>query len=130
MIDKHPDVVMKVARGIAKAVHFGFANPDAAVKIHWKAYPQTKPQGDDEAALMRDAKKIFMARFSGFALDVGQAYGESKPAQWAKLADFMKKTGALPASYDPANAFTSQFIADINKFDRAAIDAQAKAWKE
>ena len=38
-----------VARGIAKATVFGLANPEAAVRIHWKLYPASKPQSGDDA---------------------------------------------------------------------------------
>jgi NitT/TauT family transport system substrate-binding protein len=128
MIEKHPEVVVGVARGIAKAVHFGLANPEAAIKIHWAAYPQTRPQGDNEAELMRDAKRIFLSRFEGYALPPDTVYGAARAAQWKRLADFMKEAGDLPAKYDPASAYTDQFIAEINKFDRTAIEGKARGW--
>ncbi len=53
MIRDNPKMVVGMCRGIAKAVHFGLHNPDAAVRIHWKLYPQSKPQGSDEAKLLR-----------------------------------------------------------------------------
>ena len=46
---ENPDVLVGFARGIAKAILFGLTNPEAAVRIHWKVYPQTKPQSGDEA---------------------------------------------------------------------------------
>jgi NitT/TauT family transport system substrate-binding protein len=131
MIEKHPEVVIAVARGIAKAVHFGLANPDAAVKIHWDVYPQTKPQNADPAAAMKDAKSVFVSRFASFKLPAGGLYGASTAQQWATTAKLMRESGVtLPASYDPKNAFTDKFIAEINKFDRSAVEAQAKSWKE
>lgn len=131
MIEKHPEVVVAVARGIAKAVHFGLANPDAAVKIHWELYPQTKPQNADPAVAMKDAKSVFVSRFASFTLPPGGLYGASRPQQWATMAKLMRESGAvLPASYDPQAAFTDKFIVEINKFDRSAIEAQAKNWKD
>ena len=131
MIEKHPEVVIAVARGIAKAVHFGLANPDAAVKIHWDVYPQTKPQNADPAVALKEAKAVFVSRFSSYRLPPGGLYGASRPEQWATMARLMRESGApLPASYDPQTAFTDRFIVDINKFDRGAIEAQAKNWKE
>jgi NitT/TauT family transport system substrate-binding protein len=131
MIEKHPEVVVAVARGIAKAVHFGLANPDAAVKIHWDVYPQTKPQNADPATAMKEAKSVFVSRFSSFKLPPGGLYGASTPQQWATTAKLMVESGVkLPAGYDPASAYTDKFIAEINKFDRNAVEAQAKNWKE
>src|SRR5205807_977001 len=40
----NPDVLIGVARGIARATVFGLANPEAAVRIHWRLYPASKPQ--------------------------------------------------------------------------------------
>lgn len=131
MIEKHPEVVVAVARGIAKAVHFGLANPEAAVKIHWDVYPQTKPQNADPAAAMKDARTVFVSRFASYKLPPGGLYGAARPEQWNTVARLMRESGAaLPAGYDPQQAFTDRFIADINKFDRAAVEAQARGWKE
>ena len=37
---------------------------EAAVRIHWKTYPQTRPQGTaDEAKVLKEALPVFNARF-------------------------------------------------------------------
>jgi NitT/TauT family transport system substrate-binding protein len=130
MIEKRPDVVIGVARGVAQGVVFGLANPEAAIRVHWKVYPQTKPQGADDAALMKDAKHVFNARFQRYALESGQLYGDAEIAQFALMADQLKSLGVLPANYDGKDAFTKRFIPEINKFDREAVIAMAKAWKQ
>jgi NitT/TauT family transport system substrate-binding protein len=131
MIEKHPEVVVAVARGIAKAVHFGLNNPEAAVKVHWVVYPQTKPQNADPAEAMKDAKTVFVSRFASFKLPPDGLYGASSPQQWMTIAKLMRESGvSLPANFDPKTAYTDKFIAEINKFDRRAIEAQAKSWNE
>ena len=67
MIRDNPKMVVGMCRGIAKAVHFGLANPDAAVRLHWKLYPQSKPQGSDEARPLSDSRRVFMSRFADYA---------------------------------------------------------------
>lgn len=130
MMEKHPEVVVAVARGIAKSVHFGLANPEAAIRIHWDVYPQSRPQGGDPVTQMRDARTIFSSRFDSYKLPAGMLYGQARPEQFEFIAKLMRESGApLPANYDPKQAYTDRFIADINKFDRNAIEAQAKAWK-
>jgi NitT/TauT family transport system substrate-binding protein len=131
LIEKRPELVAKVLRGIAKASQFGLANPEAAIRIHWRQYPQTKPQhGSDPAAIMRQSMKVFLIRFKGLELFGTDKYGESLPAQWARAAAMAKEQGIVPADFDPREAWTNQLIDEANKFDRAAIIAQAKAWKE
>lgn len=117
-----------MCRAIAKAAHFGLTNPEAAIRIHWQVYPQTRPQGGDPAKVMEEAKRVFLSRFSSFALNGVTNYGESVPSQWTRLAGQMVESGDLPAGYDPSGAFTSEFIARINEFDRDAIAAQARSW--
>lgn len=130
MIEKHPDVVAGICRAVAKSIEFGLVNPDAAIRIHWKVYPETRPQDQDDATAMRDAKHIFLSRWDGYALPPGTLYGAAHPEQWKRHADVLKHTGELPASYDPKTAFTDAFIADINKFDHEAIRDKAKKWKD
>lgn len=131
MIEEHPEVVVAVARGIAKAVHFGLANPDAAIKIHWEAYPQTRPQTADVQTALKDAKVVFVSRFASYQLPPGGQYGAARPEQWNTIARLMRESGSpLPASYDPQQAYTDRFIARINDFDRGGIEAQARTWKD
>lgn len=122
------DLPVRMCRAIAKAAHFGLTNPEAAIRIHWQVYPQTRPQGGDPAVVMEEAKRVFLSRFSSFALNGVARYGESSPAQWTRLAGQMVETGELPAGYDATTAFTDQFLARINEFDRDAIAAQARSW--
>jgi hypothetical protein len=41
----------------------------------------------------------------------------------------VKQQGLLPADFDPKGAYTNQFIDEINDWDRAAVEAEAKNWK-
>ena len=43
-----------LARGYAKGTVFAIANPEAAIRILWEVYPQTKATGKDEATALRD----------------------------------------------------------------------------
>src|SRR5262249_39633018 len=61
---ENPDVLVGFARGVAKATLFGLTNPEAAVRIHWKLFPASKPQGGDDAKLLKDALHVFDARFA------------------------------------------------------------------
>jgi NitT/TauT family transport system substrate-binding protein len=125
VIEKQPELVVKMCRGIAKGVTFGLANPEAAIRIHWQVYPATKPSTGDEATIMRDAKQVFMSRFIRYGLEPGARYGESRDAQWNRLAGMMTAAGDLPAGLDVDAAHTNRFVEPINAFDREAIKAAA-----
>jgi len=128
VIRDNPKMVVGMCRGIAKAVHFGLHNPDAAVRTHWKLYPQSKPQGTDEAKLLSDSRRVFMSRFADYELRGTNKYGENFAKQWDDLAVLMKEQGLLPADFDVKQAYTNEFIDQINDWDRGRVEAQAKAW--
>jgi NitT/TauT family transport system substrate-binding protein len=128
MLQKNPEIMVKMCRAIAKAAHFGLTNPEAAIKIHWQLYPQTKPQGGDPAVVMADAKRVFLSRFSSFAVAPGAQYGATTPAQWTRTVQQMHDAGDLPAGADATGAFTDEYLAAINAWDREAVAAQARSW--
>jgi NitT/TauT family transport system substrate-binding protein len=128
LIRDNPKLVVGMCRAIAKAVHFGLHNPDAAIHIHWGLYPQSKPQGTDEAKLLADSRRVFMSRFSDYELHGTNKYGESLPQQWNQVSDLMKKQGNLPAEFDVKLAYTNEFIDQINDWDRGVVEAKAKSW--
>lgn len=128
-IKNHPDWVEKLVRGVAKAVVFGLANPEAAIRNHWKLYPQTKPQGGATPENMKKSLHTFRARFDLFAVPPGVKWGEHVAKQWNKMAEIAKAEKLIPADYDVKASYTGQFVDAFNKFDKAKIEAMAKASK-
>src|SRR5215210_7887068 len=51
-----------VAQGYAKGTVFTLANPEAAIRILWEVFPQTRATGKDEATALRDDLKTLAAR--------------------------------------------------------------------
>ncbi len=129
-IKQYPQAVGKLLRGVAKSTVFGLANPEAVIRNHWKMYPGTRPQGDDQAKLMQESLRIFNSRFDGLKLRPGQQkWGENVAAEWDGISTLAKHAGQLPESFDPSTAYTNEFIAAANAFDRAAVVKQAKESK-
>ena len=119
------------ARGVAKATVFALANPEAAVRIHWKMYPETKPQTGDEAKALKDALNVFNARFMLQRVDnrPDPRFGIGTLAQWEKLKSIFKDQKLIEGTVPAADLYSAALVDQINKFDRAAIVAQAKAYK-
>jgi NitT/TauT family transport system substrate-binding protein len=124
-IEKNPDLVVKVARGIAESSVFGLANPDGALRNHWKMYPETKPQEVNDETF-RQARRIFDSRFDLTKLEPGVKWGENMPAQWRRMADISIEEGAIPKNFDVSACYTNQFISQINEFDQKKIEADAR----
>jgi NitT/TauT family transport system substrate-binding protein len=125
-IEKRPDLVVKVARAIAKSSVFGLTNPDAALRNHWKMYPETKPQVVNDETF-RQARRIFDSRFDLTKLEPGVKWGENMPTQWKRLADISIEEGLVPKGFDVNACYTNQLIPQINDFDQKAIEAAAKS---
>ena len=51
---------------------FAIANPEAAIRILWEVFPQTKATGKTEADAMRDDVKTLEARAQELAAGIGR----------------------------------------------------------
>jgi NitT/TauT family transport system substrate-binding protein len=120
-----------VARGYAMGTVFAIANPEAAIRIMWEMYPQTKATGKTEADAMKDDVKTLEARAKSWRLEsVGaKKWGENLVPNYEKYAEFLFKNGVLKQQVSGADLVTNDLIDDINKFDAKEIEAQAKGWK-
>lgn len=128
---EHPDVAVGFARGLAKATLFGLTNPEAAVRIHWKLYPQTRAQGVEETRALKDALHVFNARFETQRVDnrEDKRWGFSSPAQWAGLKALYREQHLIQGTVDVQDVFTNQLIDEINRFDQQAVIRQAKEYR-
>lgn len=126
LVKNHPEVVTKFLRGLAKATAFSLANPEATIRNHWAMYPATKPQ-EVTPKTFADSVNIYKSRASRMVKAPGRKWGESVDAEWDNILRYSVEplggTEAMRASY------TNKFIDEVNKFDDAAVDAEAKASK-
>ncbi|HEV8439005.1 MAG TPA: ABC transporter substrate-binding protein [Methylomirabilota bacterium] len=128
---EHPDVAVAFARGLAKATLFGLTNPEAAVRLHWTMYPQTRPQGVDEARALKESIHVFNARFETQRVDnrEDKRWGASSAAQWNQLKAIYKEQGLIQGTVDPGEVFTNTLVEAINRFDQPAVIRQAREYR-
>jgi len=86
-----------VAKGYAMGTVFAIANPEAAVKILYEVFPQTKPTGKDEPTAIRDDVRVLGARIVNWKLDKAgvKRWGESAEANYTAYADSLQKYGII-----------------------------------
>lgn len=120
-----------IAQGYAVGSLFALTNPEAAVRILWEVFPQTKATGKDEATALRDDVKTLLARADKWRLEPGGVtkWGENSLANYQAYADFLLANGVLKQHADAKDLVTNDLIDDINKFDAAAIVKLAKEYK-
>jgi NitT/TauT family transport system substrate-binding protein len=130
LVSKRKEAII-VAKGYAMGSVFAIANPEAAVRMFWDVFPQSKPVGKDEATALKDDINVLQARARNWQLEAGGAskWGESVMVNYQAYLDWLLKNGVLKEKSVASDLVTNDLVDDINKFDVADIQLQAKAWK-
>lgn len=131
-IKENPKLVEGVARAFFKAMVFSETNPEAAIKMHWKRFPQAKPAGGETEKALAQAVKTLETRLEitgGRA--PGGKYGVQADADLQKTADAYKRLGMLKEAVNVKDSgILDLSLADAyNDFDEAAVKKQAEDWK-
>ena len=130
-LDRRPDMYIGFARAMAKGQVFQLANPEAAVRIHWKVYPNTAPRAgitDDEVRKQVEVNRTSDRFLSPTALGTNR-YGDVPREDMIKLQRYLVATGVVPKEIDVSTYYTNDLIDRINSFDADKIAALAKAYK-
>jgi NitT/TauT family transport system substrate-binding protein len=130
-IRTHRKEAVGLARGYAKGTIFAISNPEAAVRIFYEVYPETKPTGKDEATIIREGVRVLESRIPNWSLEKGgvKRWGENSEANYASYMDFLLKWGVIKRKVDVKDLITNELIDEINKFDQNKIAAEAQAYK-
>ncbi|MFI4987817.1 MAG: ABC transporter substrate-binding protein [Alphaproteobacteria bacterium] len=120
-----------LATGYARGTIFAMNNPEAAVRILWEVFPQTKPTGKSEEQALGDDVKALKARIAHWRLEAGGVtrWGESSVKDFAAYEEFLLKNGVVKATVPATDLVTNELIGEINSFDPAKIAAEARAYK-
>ncbi len=110
---------------------FAVTNPEAAIRILYEVFPQTKPTGKDEATAIRDDVKVLQARAVNWKLEKAgvKRWGENAEANYIAYVDFMLRWGIAKQKVDVKDLITNELIDEINTFDPAKVAADARAYK-
>lgn len=129
MLENHRDVVVKVLTAMYQGGVFAQTNPGAALQIHWQGSPAQKPAGKSTEDAVKAALPDVADRYKSFvgAAADGQI-GVLPAAEVTKSIDFLARYGIIKRPVDSKIVDLSP-SADANKFDRAAVEQQAKSWK-
>jgi NitT/TauT family transport system substrate-binding protein len=130
-LEKRPQIVTGFGRALAKGYEFNQANREAAVRITWKHFPASKPANMSEEEALKNALVVNESRMAIWTSPkTGGKHGMFIAEDWKNVVQFAKDHNVVPASAEAPleKLYTNKFIDDINKFDRGAVIAQAKAF--
>jgi NitT/TauT family transport system substrate-binding protein len=123
----HRDTVVRFFRGIAKGTLFAHTSPEAAVRIHWMIYPESRPRDIPAAEAMRRALMQVNARLKN-VFPVDGLIGNATVPQIDSYQQLLLAGGVIKQMHDPQTFWQPDLLRDINDFDHAAVRQQALDW--
>ena len=101
------------------------------MKILYDVYPQTKPSGKTDEQALRDDVKTLLARAEHWKLEAGgvKRWGESSIKDFDAYEDFLLRWKVIQQKVPVTDVVSNELIDEVNRFDAAAVAAEAKAWK-
>jgi NitT/TauT family transport system substrate-binding protein len=120
-----------LARGYAMGTVFAIANPEAAIRILWDVYPQTRALGKDEAVALKDDLLTLDARARNWRYEPvgGKRWGDNVEANYRAYLEWLIAQGVVKTRVDVKDLITGELLDDVNKFDAEAIRRDARAFK-
>jgi len=100
LIRERPELAKAFVAGAAAGYKFAIDNPEEAAEVLIAAEP------DLNADLVRASQKWLSAKYQ----DDAPRWGEQKLEVWKNYADWMAEHGVLEGEFDPAAAFTNEFL--------------------
>jgi NitT/TauT family transport system substrate-binding protein len=126
-IEKKRTQLVGFARAIAKGYVFSITNPAAAVKLTWKMRPEAQPKNMPAEEALKQGIAVTEARLAIWSSPKANGvFGAFVEDDWKNLVGFLKEIGSLKEDIPTSRIFTTALVKDINAFDRAAIEKQAK----
>ncbi len=129
-LETHRREACAYVRGISKGVEFVLANPEAAIRIHWKIYPESKPRGISEDEALKFSLGVLKSRMDKWdpSDELIQKHGAYSHEEWMKIVDQM----GLRESVDDAmiqSLYSNELVECANDFDAEAIREQARNYQ-
>ena len=127
------DALIRLGRAHAKSTVFALENPEAAVRIHYKKYPEQRPSNVDDATAIALGRKNLLARLNNMRIDnmvvKRDKWGFMHEVDVNTYVDMLKKIGDVDKKLDPKTIYTNELIDEINKFDVEAVRRRAREFK-
>ncbi|SJN11607.1 ABC-type nitrate/sulfonate/bicarbonate transport systems, periplasmic components [Leucobacter sp. 7(1)] len=132
--ENDPEMIAGIWRAFYKGAVFSSENPEAAIKMHWDAYPSAKPTDGSEEERLALAVRQLETRLdlTGGEGSAGK-YGEQTTQDLQQMVDLLTESGVIEgnaADYDVSALFHHDLIDQINDFDPAQIRDEAKNYAE
>jgi NitT/TauT family transport system substrate-binding protein len=130
--DEHGDAVERFGRAMAQASLFTATNPEAALSMMYREFPETRVAGTSEEDQLASDLIALQARLgiltAGDPADAG-TWGAYTPEAVAEWVAFAQSSGVIETQLDPESLFTNEFSEAYNAFDADEVVEEAQQWK-
>ena len=128
LIEKEPQTVTGLLRGVAQGIRFAIENPRAAVRGHYEQFPSSRPTGMPiETAIEQAAKVVAINVELSTKTTLARQWGAASPQQIDNVRDALIDAGILKKQQAWQSYYTPQFNAAMNSYDVEAVVRKAKA---
>ncbi|WP_285251190.1 ABC transporter substrate-binding protein [Pseudarthrobacter sp. fls2-241-R2A-168] len=126
------EAIAGFGRAMAKSSLFTATNPEAALRLMYASYPETRVAGVSEGEQLRTDMTALEARLA--VLTEGdpasrKTWGEYDEAGVSEWIRFASSAGIIDRELEPEKVFTNKFSEEYNDFDTEAVVREAEAWK-
>jgi ABC-type nitrate/sulfonate/bicarbonate transport system substrate-binding protein len=123
------DVLVKVARPVARATLFALTNPEAAAAIMAQMVPRQFGDAEAGRALLRTYLELSTPQQRDRRGE--PVFGYAMPDGWQRLQGILLAGDrpVLPEPADLARVVIGELIPEINRFDRDKVRQRARAFK-
>jgi len=131
--DKDPQMVIGIARGMAKATAFSLENPECVRKLYWKHNPPSLPPGVTMEVQGQRDMNILMAQLEtiddAFKLTGSKVIGKTDVGDYDRLQKFLAETKQIGRTVPSQHflGFSTDISKEINNFDVEAVRQSARS---
>ncbi len=134
-INQDPKVVVDYLSGLYSSYIFCVTNPEAAVRIFWKKFPDQKPPGEDESKAAQVWARAMLPYWEGvlpkaFLPPNNEGEFGIVPVKSVQAtADFMSKYGLIDKSIDVRQYVDFDLVKKaVSQVDAKSVIKQAREW--
>ena len=127
-IQKDPQMLAGVLRGVAQGLRYAIENPQAAVRGHFEQFPNSRPTGMAvDIAVEQSAKVVGINVQLSRQSTLARRWGMASPQQIERVRDALVENGIIQKTLPWQDYFMPQFIDALNDYDVDAVVRKAKA---
>lgn len=132
--EKNKDLYARTFRAVAKGQVFAAANPEAAIRLHWDLFPESKPKGKTEDEAKSEMLKLLQVRKDKWfppSSSPDQRMGASTRQQWEASVRFLSRLNPRIKDKitDVSRLYTTDILDAVNQFDRKALEEEARTFR-